>query len=956
MRWYLHALAAICLSCGNEAPLRHSEIQRDLNGPSCTGDAVTRATCISQFCRSHVCDGKLRQDGQGASYQYEPDWNDLQALFDAAGQETGISARLLKAIAYGEGLGDSYSDHMPRQFIPPASATLLAQHVQWARELLYTPRLLIDPVTPDQPIDVTIGNDDDFGSLTRGLGILQLTAQTAEITAALKCRYDANNLTAPLPCNPGLPDGFATPTGGGRPGGYTHAWWQDHWPSIRSGRRCAIAQDGSNPDAVEFDVELALRDPYYNICKVAELTNLKLVQYTDPQYTYTDGGVTHVGAVLFFGLDPLTTPSNNSCRRGRALYPQVAGGPPIQSCVPENGPDIDHPVEPYLTMPHNDYDWAILGSYDKTKNGPGRSGAGAHAWEPIFLDMIPDPNGLVTWTNDHRTARLLVETAQPPPGDPAYVASQAYIDSRGLCWLYGALPYRDSLRDPIHHISLDDYNFRSAEEFVNNAPDAYDAFPPLVNNLPAPAITFTCADPDPPPTPSSGRYDPTTQSLRFDVDQARLISIHRASDPPADAQDVNGVSVLLQLFGALFEVGVQYLAEVAELDALGNVIATSQIPFTYAASFYSCDGGTDFCGVPVTGTPDQVACGLDGTNYQCTPGGWLPRPDLGACDQDCASDSPSYTCPDLAWSNACGEPQSGRQQQLACNPYDDVYQCVHGPDDAADAGHWELRWIGGCLQALGQTCAAAPTSFYACPDGTDVCGAPITGAPNQISCGLDAARYQCTPGGWLPRPDLGPCSQDCSSSSASFSCPDLAWSNACGEPQSGVGQQLACNPYNDVYQCVHGADDASDAGHWELRWIGDCLDSLGQTCTAPATSFYTCPGGTDFCGAPVTGVPGQIGCGADGARYQCSPDGWRVRTDLGSCTQACLGTGYYTCDESPGLCWEPQTGVQQELNCTPYNDVMQCVQGPGDPPDRGHWEVQWLGNCDALTGRTCSNP
>ena len=52
-------------------------------------------------------------------------------------------------------------------------------------------------------------------------------------------------------------------------------------------------------------------------------------------------------------------------------------------------------------------------------------------------------------------------------------------------------------------------------------------------------------------------------------------------------------------------------------------------------------------------------------------------------------------------------------QQLACNANNDVYQCVHGTSDAPQAGHWELRWSGGCLQSLGISCAPAPTSFYA---------------------------------------------------------------------------------------------------------------------------------------------------------------------------------------------------------------------------------------------------
>src|ERR1051325_2672817 len=101
MRWYVLPSAVVWLSCAVHEP-EHSELQRGLNGPSCGGDAVARATCISQFCRAHFCDGQLRQDASANDYQWEPAWEDVQALSDAAGQETGIDARMLKAVAYGE--------------------------------------------------------------------------------------------------------------------------------------------------------------------------------------------------------------------------------------------------------------------------------------------------------------------------------------------------------------------------------------------------------------------------------------------------------------------------------------------------------------------------------------------------------------------------------------------------------------------------------------------------------------------------------------------------------------------------------------------------------------------------------------------------------------------------------------------------------------------------------------
>jgi murein DD-endopeptidase MepM/ murein hydrolase activator NlpD len=384
----------------------------------------------------------------------------------------------------------------------------------------------------------------------------------------------------------------------------------------------------------------------------------------------------------------------------------------------------------------------------------------------------------------------------------------------------------------------------------------------------------------------------------------------------------------------------------------------------------TCTGGTDSSGTPVD--PAGTFCGLqicasDFQAWQCGRDGWT------ALDAPCGDGT--FTCPAIAWSNSCGEQQSGTPQQLVCNPYDDLYRCDWGPGDPPGIGHWDLLQIGDCQASLGRVCVPPPDAFYACPAMPDACGASITGAPRQMICG-DTISYECVQGGsvidgswvadpaqpaaWVARPDLGSCSPSCRSDDSAYVCPDIMWSNACGEPQSGTPQSFACNPFDDLYQCVQDEGDPPGAGHWDLRWIGGCLENQGLTCTPPPSSFYTCGGGADVCGAPITGVPNQIVCGAGGVRYQCAPDtgastggAWTARTDLGPCGDTCDRPGTFTCGESPGLCWMPQTGVQQQLNCTPYDDVMQCVQDPSDPPGAGHWSVVWLGGCSAFTGLTC---
>jgi len=174
---------------------------------------------ISERCRTTGCFG---------SSQLTP--NELHVLFAAAEIETGVPAELLKAIAYGEGLGNAYPDGTPRHFIEPGLNPGLEGRADWARQLLGV----------DMP--VALGDDREYGSQTYGIGIMQLTASISEIEAALA----------------GEGGGRVTLVGGGRP----HAAWTG--------------------GTVEMDVNRAIRDPYYNILVGAALIRHKIAIYTDP--------------------------------------------------------------------------------------------------------------------------------------------------------------------------------------------------------------------------------------------------------------------------------------------------------------------------------------------------------------------------------------------------------------------------------------------------------------------------------------------------------------------------------------------------------------------------------------------------------------------------------------------------------------------------------------------------
>jgi hypothetical protein len=154
--------------------------------------------------------------------------NETQILYKAVELQTGVPARLMKAISYGEALGSLYKDGVPRQFYDLAQAPGMASRAKWAKNILGV----------DLP--VLLGDDRSFGSPTCGIGLFQLTADISKIKTAL------------------AHGGTVMNTGGGSPGG----WYKG--------------------PVVTWEPRRAIVDPYYNLLVGAQIVNHKLDIYTAP--------------------------------------------------------------------------------------------------------------------------------------------------------------------------------------------------------------------------------------------------------------------------------------------------------------------------------------------------------------------------------------------------------------------------------------------------------------------------------------------------------------------------------------------------------------------------------------------------------------------------------------------------------------------------------------------------
>jgi hypothetical protein len=414
---------------------------------------VTLAALISKHCRLEAwCDTDITVPPL-PGHDHELSWDETQVLFEATEKETGVSARLLKAIAYGEGIGGLYSDHMPRQFINPAKKDISAEsdpnnHVfldeafDWGQQKLG----LVD--ANGNPIPITLGDDilatcnaardNKECSPTYGIGVMQLTFNESQIKSALACSQSNSGCKAVVDdackdivhyktvspdlyetlyeqvkgCNHlvndnnqgmdyYLPDGVLIDIGSSYPGTpqvNDNAWKgtdpNSGWTHER--RQCSYPEQpsliNSQTDSffsVQVEVMRAIRDPFYNICKAAEALQFKQKLETDRCYQ--------------------DLPNCNT------LYPPLTYG------LNYLHPRIDLSIPPLFLTPQNDFDQALLGSFYKTGVHAGIAG---NSWKLIFLNMIvPDE---VMLKPDTDLDKIALKTLVYDP--EAYKNPQAFVN------------------------------------------------------------------------------------------------------------------------------------------------------------------------------------------------------------------------------------------------------------------------------------------------------------------------------------------------------------------------------------------------------------------------------------------------------------------------------------------------------------------------------------------------
>ncbi|CAG0988215.1 hypothetical protein PLCT2_02312 [Planctomycetaceae bacterium] len=184
------------------------------------------------------CDGQVHTGSMG-QYQCDLAGQDTQVLFQAAEYETGVSARLLKAIAYGESLGSFYEDYTPRQFLEENhlnqySLTGLVGRIALVKNVLKPSKIIWDQEN-NQAVLVAFGSDCELGSRANcaqakknysyGMGLMALTVDQDYTQMALNCAKQAQS---PTPSYEGcliadttmrqLAPGVVIPYGAGQPG------------------------------------------------------------------------------------------------------------------------------------------------------------------------------------------------------------------------------------------------------------------------------------------------------------------------------------------------------------------------------------------------------------------------------------------------------------------------------------------------------------------------------------------------------------------------------------------------------------------------------------------------------------------------------------------------------------------------------------------------------------------
>lgn len=379
------------------------------------------ATLISKHCWKEAwCDDPTQFSDK---HDHELSEFETQILFEAAGLENTPSnlpnyeqqahdfARLLKAVSYGEAFATAYTDKLPRQFINQGLSTLNIRK-SWVETQLWPnwSELQQENVYP------ILGNDnpseEDDTKTTLGLGIMQVTANRYYIKQALSCKSNhvaCNEVKASDGTS--MPTGMSEVQGGTRPGTFNDTL-KTYWEEIKR-VRCTIAQDGYLVDTVAMDISKAIRDPYYNICKGAELIRWKQFVYAGPP---------HYKVVITFGLD-ITKP----------IYDK-------------NNYVVGHEAIPGLnpTWPNNDFDLALLASYYKTAHHPG---IGEHQWEAIFLNMVKDGRNYVVQESNQIY----------------YPQDENNLDQTTFCYLYKASIYKNNLALP-----WEANPYLPAQQFTNN--------------------------------------------------------------------------------------------------------------------------------------------------------------------------------------------------------------------------------------------------------------------------------------------------------------------------------------------------------------------------------------------------------------------------------------------------------------------------------------------------------
>jgi hypothetical protein len=205
---------------------------------------VEAAEQISARCRAGDCfergpDGEYLTDENGNLIP-NISAGEYMLLFEAAEIQTGIPARLLKAIAEGEAISGVHRDGVPRQFYDGSAISGQATMdgmARWAPEFFSE---LTDEAIP--PViwgdDSQVDNDGDGvpdGPDTRGIGWMQLTTGADAIRTA--------------------------------------------WSS---------GQGTINIAGVEVDLRLAISDPYYNLLMAGAVLRQKQQDFSDRDWVSQD--------------------------------------------------------------------------------------------------------------------------------------------------------------------------------------------------------------------------------------------------------------------------------------------------------------------------------------------------------------------------------------------------------------------------------------------------------------------------------------------------------------------------------------------------------------------------------------------------------------------------------------------------------------------------------------------